>query len=148
MSKVIVDTETGEIIEKKHRRAVFHRWAQLNMEPVAAKKRRSLYLKSGVAAAVLDLIVERLNSYGSCKLSYSDIVKELGVARSSAVNAIKLLKDENLISAKASPDGKNVYCINPSIAWASYRENSKHSRYDSEEKIIRLDLKRDEALEN
>lgn len=144
MGKVIVDTDTGEIISEVGKKYIrYRKWASFNMEPVYADKRRALMIKSGVAAAVFDFMIGHVNSHGTCKLSYTEIENKLKISRSAVQRAVRILKDEEMITVE--PKGRdNVYRINGNIAWAAYGKPGRHAK----DKIIRLDLKRDEALEN
>lgn len=143
MGKVIVDTDTGEVISEVGKKYIrYRKWASFNMESAYADKRRALMIKSGVASAVFDFMVGHVNSHGTCKLSYTEIEKRLGISRSAVQRAVRLLKDEEMITVD-SKGRENVYRINGNIAWAAYGKPGRRSQ----DKIIRLDLKRDEALE-
>lgn len=72
--------------------------------------------KSTSAISVLMFFFENMDNYNTLMVSQQVIAEEIGKARQTISNAIKVLEDESVIGI-GKVGQSNVYMINPKIVW-------------------------------
>lgn len=121
--------EKHEIEQKKReKQSPYSNWFQFNRE----YSREIIWLagKYPKAQQVLFFLLDQMDNYNAVMCSYQVIQESLGMGRTSASNAIKILKEYNFITVYKSGTS-NVYSINKNLAWSSWGNNFKYAKFDA-----------------
>jgi len=111
---------------RRAKNSPFNRWTQFNNE--RTKELISLAIKHPKAHAVLYFLVDQMDEYNAVMVSYKVIQEVLGVGRTTASQAIKVLKDNGFIAVLKSGTS-NVYAINDTVYWKSWGNNKQYSKF-------------------
>lgn len=101
-----------EKIEEEDKNPPFYQLSK-GIGPVTLAK---ISEKSTSAISVLMFFFENMDNYNTLMVSQQVIAEELGKARQTISNAIKVLEDENVIGI-GKVGQANVYMINPKVVW-------------------------------
>lgn len=112
--------------EQRMKRSPFSRWTQFNNEHT--KELMWLALKNPKAHAILYFLVDQMDEYNAVMCSYQVIQEILGIGRTTAHNAIKVLKDNGFIAVLKSGTS-NVYAINDTVYWKSWGNKKEYSKF-------------------
>jgi DNA-binding transcriptional ArsR family regulator len=106
-----------EKARKREKNSPFGRWTQYNNEHT--KEMMWLALKHPKAHAILLFLVDQMDNYNAVICSMQVLQEVLGIGRTTASNAIKVLKENGFIAVLKSGTS-NVYAINDNVYWKSW----------------------------
>ena len=115
-----------EELLKAARKSPFSRWTQFNNEHT--QELMWLAMKHPKAHAILYFLVDQMDEYNAVMCSYKVLQEVLGIGRTTASNAIKVLKDNGFIAVLKSGTS-NVYAINDSVYWKSWGNKKQYSKF-------------------
>lgn len=115
-----------EEAHKRDKNSPFGRWTQYNNEHT--KEMMWLALKHPKAHAILLFLVDQMDTYNAVICSMQVLQEVLEIGRTTASNAIKVLKDNGFIAVLKSGTS-NVYAINDSVYWKSWGNKKQYSKF-------------------
>jgi DNA-binding transcriptional ArsR family regulator len=115
-----------EKARKREKNSPFGRWTQYNNEHT--KEMMWLALKHPKAHAILLFLVDQMDNYNAVICSMQVLQEVLGIGRTTASNAIKVLKENGFIAVLKSGTS-NVYAINDNVYWKSWGNNRQYSKF-------------------
>lgn len=115
-----------EEARKREKNSPFGRWTQYNNEHT--KEMMWLALKHPKAHAILLFLVDQMDNYNAVICSMQVLQEVLGIGRTTASNAIKVLKENGFIAVLKSGTS-NVYAINDSVYWKSWSNKKQYSKF-------------------
>ena len=115
-----------EEARKREKNSPFGRWTQYNNEHT--KEIMWLALKHPKAHAILLFLVDQMDNYNAVICSMQVLQEVLGIGRTTASNAIKVLKENGFIAVLKSGTS-NVYAINDSVYWKSWSNKKQYSKF-------------------
>lgn len=126
------DLDHQEAVEKEARerekKSAYKSFVQLNN--VHQKDLRALARKNVNAFMIFSFFMEHMNGYNAVMCSYKVIQEALGIKRTTASNAIKLLAERGFIHIKRT-GGSNVYILNDDLVWKSWGKNMQYCEFPS-----------------
>ena len=123
-----LDEQEKKEVEKRKREknSPFGRWTQYNNEHT--KEMMWLALKHPKAQAILLFLVDQMDNFNAVMCSYTVLQEVLGIGRTTASTAIKILKDNGFIAVLKSGTS-NIYAINDSVYWKSWGNKKQYSKF-------------------
>lgn len=115
-----------EEARRREKNSPFGRWTQYNNEHT--KEMMWLALKHPKAHAILLFLVDQMDNYNAVICSMQVLQEVLGIGRTTASNAIKVLKENGFIAVLKSGTS-NVYAINDSVYWKSWSNRKQYSKF-------------------
>ena len=89
---------------------------------------RWLMKKNGIAASILNFIMEHMDNKNALMCSYQVFMDYFEVSKPTITRCIKILFDNGFIDILKSGTS-NVYVVNHSIAWTSWENQKKYSKF-------------------
>lgn len=123
-----IDEQGLNLDNTEKKKSVFKQFYQLN-------KANAIYIESAIAEnpkamRLLLFFFRHMDDYNAIMCSYKVIQEVLGVSRQTASNAVKYLKEKGFIYIYKSGTS-NVYVANKNLAWKSWGNNWKYSKFPS-----------------
>lgn len=101
---------------------------------------RWLMKKSGIAASMLNFIMEHMDNKNALCCSYTIFMDYFEVSKPTIARAIKLLKNNGFIDVLKSGTS-NVYIVNQAIAWTSWDNKKEYCKFNGKILISRTENK-------
>jgi DNA-binding transcriptional ArsR family regulator len=108
------------------RKSPFSRWTQYNNEHT--RELMWLTLKHPKAHAILLFLVDQMDKYNAVICSYAVLQEVLSISKSTVHRNIRVLADNGFLTVLKSGTS-NVYAINDSVYWKSWKNNRKYSKF-------------------
>ena len=120
--------EAAEIAEQERKKKSPYKgnWSQYNLQHT--KEMMWLALKHPGARAILDFLVEQMDTQNAVMCSYKVMQEVLGVSSDTVRRSIKVLKEKGFIAVFKSGTS-NVYAVNDNLYWKSYGKNIWQSKF-------------------
>jgi DNA-binding MarR family transcriptional regulator len=112
----------------RDKKSAYKSFVQLNN--AHQKDLRALARKNVNAFMIFSFFMEHMNGYNALMCSYKVIQEALGIKRTTASNAIKLLVERGFIHIKRT-GGSNVYILNDDLVWKSWGKNMRYCEFPS-----------------
>lgn len=112
--------------EKRDKQSPYKNWYQFNLDH--NKDMMWLAKNAPKAHLILLFLLEQMDSYNAVVCSYQVICEALDMGRTTASQAIKLLKEKGFVAVLKSGTS-NVYVVNDDLAWKSWGKNKKYSKF-------------------
>ena len=90
---------------------------------------RWLMTKHAFASSLLFFILEHMDTKNALACSYAVFEDYFGKSRTTVYRAIKLLEENGFIDV-LKMGTSNVYIVNHDIAWTSYNNTKKYTKYE------------------
>lgn len=84
--------------------------------------------KNPKAFKILLFLLDHMDKYNAVMCSYTVIQEALGMGRTTASTAVKLLKEHGFIAVLKSGTS-NVYVVNNDLAWNSWGNNVQYCEF-------------------
>lgn len=110
----------------KARKSPFTSWYQINK--AHSNDMQWLLNKNPKAFQILLFLLDHMDKYNAVMCSYVVIQEALGMGRTTASNAVKLLKDHGFIAILKSGTS-NIYVVNNDLAWNSWGNNVQYCEF-------------------
>ncbi|MDR8076718.1 replication/maintenance protein RepL [Burkholderia cenocepacia] len=123
----IVDVQTGEILTQKEL-AKNHNFVMLFRNGMDDFMK--LCVKDGKAAAILVAMIKQMGENNSLIVSRETLAELLGFSVPTVDRKLKYLRDNNFFSISKSGN-MNIYNINSNLAWSTYANNRKYSKFNA-----------------
>ena len=120
------DKRRQEIAEKRAKQSPYRNWYQFNLDH--NKDMMWLAKNAPKAHLILLFLLEQMDKYNAVVCSYQVICEALDMGRTTASQAIKLLKEKGFIVILKSGTA-NVYVVNDDLAWKSWGKNKRYSKF-------------------
>nr|CRY94026.1 hypothetical protein [uncultured prokaryote] len=111
---------------KNIRKSPFTSFYQVNKEH--SEDMQWLLDKNPKAFKILLFLLDHMDKYNAVMCSYAVIQEALGMGRTTASTAIKLLKEHGFIYIYKSGTS-NVYVVNKNLAWNSWGNNMQYCEF-------------------
>ena len=123
-----IDLEFQEENEEnqKAKKSPFQSFYQINKEH--SKDLMWLVGENPTAYRILLFLFDNMDKYNAVVCSYQVLQDYFGIGRTTASNAIKLLKEKNFIFVYKSGTS-NVYVANPDLVWNSWGKNTAYCKF-------------------
>ena len=115
-----------QIAEKRAKQSPYRNWYQFNLDH--NKDMMWLAKNAPKAHLILLFLLEQMDNYNAVVCSYQVICEALDMGRTTASQAIKLLKEKGFIVILKSGTA-NVYVVNDDLAWKSWGKNRRYSKF-------------------
>nr|WP_294486903.1 replication/maintenance protein RepL [uncultured Anaerosporobacter sp.] len=127
--------EKEKAAEKKknelEKKCGYKKFYQVNLEN--AEVLMLLSLHEPKARAILDFLLAHMDGYNALVCSYKVIQEALGISRTTAYEAIKVLTSKAIIFV-AKSGNSTVFYVNDNLAWKSWGKNREYCEFSA--KII------------
>lgn len=124
----VTDLETGTVDYSKTLEG--NRDFVMNFRPYM-KYVRLLIEENHIAAALLQLLIEKMDKQNSIAVSRKALSEIMGVSERTIDRKTAWLKNAGYIEVFKMGTSR-VYCVNSSIAWTTYGNNLKYARFTGE----------------
>lgn len=111
---------------EREKHSPYRNWYQFNLEH--SKDMIWLAKNAPKAHLILLFLLEQMDGYNAVMCSYQVFCEALGMGRTTASQAVKLLKDKGFIAVLKS-GSSNVYVVNKDLAWKSWGKNQKYCKF-------------------
>lgn len=111
---------------KQARKSPFSKFYQINKEH--SEDMQWLLDKNPKAFKILLFLLDHMDKYNAVMCSYQVLQEALGMGRTTASTAIRLLKEHGFIAVLKSGTS-NVYIVNNDLAWNSWGNNVKYCEF-------------------
>lgn len=108
------------------RKSPFRAFYQVNKEH--SEDMQWLLDKNPKAFKILLFLLDNMDKYNAVMCSYTVIQEALGMGRTTASTAVKLLKEHGFIAVLKSGTS-NVYVVNNDLAWNSWGNNVQYCEF-------------------
>jgi len=132
-----------EEARRREKNSPFGRWTQYNNEHT--KEMMWLALKHPKAHAILLFLVDQMDNYNAVICSMQVLQEVLGIGRTTASNAVKVLKENGFIAVLKSGTS-NVYAINDSVYWKSWGNKKEYSKFPANVVLALTEQEKDYQL--
>lgn len=112
--------------EKRKKKSPFSDFYQINRKH--SNDMQWLLNESPKAFQILLFLLDHMDRYNAVMCSYVVIQEALGMGRTTASTAVKLLKDHGFIVILKSGTS-NVYVVNSDLAWNSWGSNTQYCEF-------------------
>lgn len=119
------EQEEQKIIKNAHK-SPFRAFYQINKEH--SDEMQWLLDKNPKAFKVLLFLLNHMDKYNAVMCSYTVIQEALGIGRTTASMAVKLLKEHGFIAVMKS-GSSNIYVVNNNLAWNSWGNNVQYCEF-------------------
>lgn len=90
---------------------------------------RWLMAKSGIAASILNFIMEHMDYQNALCCSYAVFMDYFSVSKPTIARSMKILRDNGFIDILKSGTS-NVYIVNQDVAWTSWENQKEYCQFD------------------
>lgn len=101
---------------------------------------RWLMKKSGIAASILNFLMEHMDYQNALCCSYNVFIDYFDVSKDTIRRAIKLLKDNGFIDVLKSGTS-NVYIVNQTVVWTSWDSQKEYCKFKGNILVSRTENK-------
>ncbi|HDR9764266.1 TPA: replication/maintenance protein RepL [Burkholderia cepacia] len=123
----IVDVKTGEVLTQKEL-AKNHNFVMLFRNGMDDFMK--LCAKDGKAAAILVAMIKQMGENNSLIVSRETLAELLNFSIPTIDRKLKYLRDNNFFCISKSGN-MNIYTINSNLAWSTYANNRKYSKFSA-----------------
>jgi hypothetical protein len=102
-------------------------------------------LKNKLAAAILDLFIEKMNRNNAIVCSYQTIQELTGYSRASVGKAMKVLRDDKWVQS-VKIGTAHSYVVNSAAFWTTYANGKKYSVFHAT--VIASESEQEQAIAN
>lgn len=117
--------------DEREKKCGYKKFYQVNLEN--SEVLMWLSLNEPKARAILDFLLAHMDGYNALVCSYKVIQEALGISRTTAYEAIKVLTSKSIIYV-AKSGNSTVFYVNDNLAWKSWGKNREYCEFSA--KII------------
>lgn len=110
----------------KEKKSGYKKFYQINIEH--SEDLMWLSLHEPKARAILDFLLAHMDGYNALVCSYKALQEALGISRTTAYEAIKVLTGKGFIHI-AKSGNSTVFYINDDLAWKSWGKNREYCEF-------------------
>jgi len=111
---------------KREKQSPYRKWYQFNLDH--NKDMMWLARNASKAHLILLFLLEQMDGYNAVMCSYQVLCDALNIGRTTASQAVKILKDKGFIAVLKSGTS-NVYVVNSDLAWKSWGKNKQYCKF-------------------
>lgn len=111
---------------KQEKKSPFKKWYQFNKEHT----KDAIWLTSNhpKAYAILLFLLDQMDEYNAVMCSYTVLQEALDISAKTVQRSISVLKEKGFIAILKS-GSSNVYVVNHDLAWSSWGNNKRYSKF-------------------